>query len=58
MTKKERSIIGLKADETDEEITKDILRVFRDKELTVDRASRVLEDAQVMLPLMAKLPAI
>jgi len=56
LNKKEKDILGLKAAPQDEETTREIVTLLRKKELTVDRASRILADAQTMLPLISKLP--
>ncbi len=47
---------GLKSYSDDEHIVYEILKILGDEELTIDRASRVLADAQTMLPKLAKLP--
>ena len=53
-----RRIIGLISNEEDEEIFKKIREILCKHELTVDRASRVLADAQTMLPYIAKLALV
>lgn len=53
-----KSGYGLKADDKDEKTVIEIIKLIQDKELTVDRASRVLADAQTILPLFAKLPTV
>lgn len=47
--------LDLTLDEDDEEILKEIMEILCKQGLTVNRASRVLEDALKMLPYMAKL---
>lgn len=52
----QRKSMGLKCNHDDERLIFEILKIFREKNLSVDRASRVLADAQTMLPKLAKLP--
>lgn len=47
--------LGLTSNKDDDEILKEIIKILCTHELTVDRASRVLMDAQKMLPYLAKL---
>ncbi len=58
MNFKERDFLGLRSDEQDEELLEKIVKILCERELSFDRASRVLADAQVMLPYMAKLVLI
>ncbi|MEY8412888.1 hypothetical protein AALB51_16845 [Lachnospiraceae bacterium 62-26] len=58
MTFKEREDLGLRSDEQDEELIKEIVKILRERELSFDRASRVLADAQAMLPYIAKLALV
>lgn len=51
----QRRMLGLKSNKDDEEIIKEILKMLSKRELTIDRASRVLADAQKMLPILSKL---
>ena len=46
----------LKASKQDEEVTRDLLLVIKNKDLTVERASSILADAQTLLMALAKLP--
>lgn len=55
-TNTQRSLFGLKCRHEDEKLIYEILKILGDKELSVDRVSRVLMDAQTMLPRLAKLP--
>ncbi len=55
-TNTQRSLFGLKCRHEDENLIYEILKILGDKELSADRASRVLADAQSMLPILAKLP--
>lgn len=50
-----KRILGLTSDPEDEELTKEILKILSKRELTVERASRILADAQKMLPFLGKL---
>lgn len=49
---------GLKSTEEDYPIVYDIIEIFREKELTIDRAFRVLEDTRSTLPRIAKFTKI
>ncbi len=51
----QRRMLGLKSNKNDEEIVEEILKMLSKRELTIDRASRVLEDARKMLPILGKL---
>jgi len=53
-----RIVLGLVSDEQDEEIVKEIVRTLCENELTIDRASRILEDARKLLSHVAKLTLI
>ena len=55
---KERDFLGLRSDEQDEELVKEIVKILCERKLSFDRASRVLADAQTMLPYMAKLALV
>lgn len=46
----------LKADQRDEETVKAIIKLLQEKEINIDRAFRILEDAQSILPFIAVLP--
>lgn len=56
MNRKDRKTLGLKSDERDEETVKEIIKLLQKKEINIDRAFRILEDAQSMLPFIAVLP--
>jgi len=58
MTAAGKATLGLKADRQDEEIIKEVIALLREKELTVDRATRILADAQIMIPLITKLQTV
>lgn len=47
--------LGLKAYSEDEEIVRAVIQLIKDKGLTVNRASLVLGDAQILLPYVAKI---
>ncbi len=55
-TIQQKTTVGLICDHSDEKLVTEILNIFCRKNLSVDRASRVLTDAQTMLPLVAKIP--
>lgn len=46
----------LKADCGDDGITREVVALLAKKGLSVDRASRILEDARSMIPRLAKIP--
>lgn len=54
-SKEIRGAIGLISIKEDEELVTSIINILKEKELTVDRASRVLKDAQTLIPLLARL---
>ena len=56
MDRKDRKALGLKADQRDEETVKAIIKLLQEKEINIDRAVRILEDAQSILPFIAVLP--
>lgn len=43
------------SDPQDEEVIREIVKMLCERELTIDRASRILADAQKLLPFVAKL---
>lgn len=46
---------NLKANSADEEIVLEMISFLKQKELTVDRSQKILEDARTLLPLITKL---
>lgn len=45
----ERMLIGLKAEHEDDNTTLEVVALLKRKDITVDRASRILQDAQVLI---------
>lgn len=45
---------GLKSNESDYEIVYDIIKLFQEKGLTIDRAFRVLDDTRSTIPRIAQ----
>ena len=58
MDSKGRRVLGLKADQRDEETVKAIIKLLQEKETNIDRAFRILEDARSMLLFIAVLPPV
>lgn len=50
-----RKILGFTSNLEDEETIRKIVKILYEDELTVDRASRILADAQKLLPFLGKL---
>ena len=46
---------NLKADSADESTVLEVIKLLKEKEITVDRSQRILEDAQTILPVITKL---
>lgn len=55
-TNNQRNLFNLQCRHEDESLIYDILTILGNNDLSVDRASRVLTDAQTMLPILAKIP--
>jgi uncharacterized protein YdiU (UPF0061 family) len=53
-----KKMLGLKADQRDEEIVKEIVKLLQGKGLNIDRTFRILEDVRSMLPFIAVLPPV
>lgn len=51
----ERRALGFISDQEDEEVVKKIVEILCERKLTMDRASRILADAQKILPFLAKM---
>lgn len=51
----ERSALGFTSDQEDEETLKKIVEILCERKLTMDRASRILADAQKIIPFLAKM---
>lgn len=47
--------MGLKTNKEDREVVELVIDLLREKEVTVDRASKILQDAQTIIPLITKL---
>lgn len=52
----DRKLMGLKAMPEDDGIVREIMQLFAQKGITVDRACKVLKDVRTLLPRLAKLP--
>lgn len=50
-----RQVLDFTCDKQDEELVKKIINMMCEQEINVDRASRILADAQKMLPFVDKL---
>lgn len=50
-----RKALGFTSNLEDEETIRKIVKILCEDELTVDRASRILADAQKLLPFLGKL---
>lgn len=51
----ERKFLDFTSDQEDEEVVKEIVEILCKRKLTMDRASRILADAQKILPFLTKM---